>query len=133
MIPITEVMSKELRTISSTTPIIEAATRMGKSQVSALLVERQGELVGLVTDTDVVRRAVAERKDLEKTTVERIMTSPLKYIDVNKSLQDAHDMMGDLGVRHLAVREADKVVGILSVGDLAVYFAWLSEHKRTNP
>ncbi len=129
MITISEVMSKEPKKIVSSTSVVEAATSMRDERVGSLLVERNGELVGMVTDTDVVRKAVAEKKDLAKTTVETIMTAPLNSIDATKTVPEAHDMMGDLGVRHLAVREAGKVVGVISVGDLAVYFTWLSEQK----
>ena len=52
------------------------------------------------------------------------MTTPLNYIDSTKTLLDAQDKMRDLGVRHLAVREGGKVVGIISVGDLLAYFTW---------
>ena len=130
MITISEVMSKAPKQIASSTSVVEAATRMRDERVSSLLVERNGEFVGMVTDTDVVRKAVAEKKDLAKTTVETIMTAPLNSIDATKTVPEAHDMMGDLGVRHLAVREAGKVVGVISVGDLAVYFTWLSEQKN---
>ena len=130
MITISEVMSKEPKKIASNTSVVEAATSMRDERVGSLLVERNGELVGMVTDTDVVRKAVAEKKDLAKTTVETIMTAPLNSIDATKTVPEAHDMMGDLGVRHLAVREAGKVVGVISVGDLAVYFTWLSEQKN---
>ncbi len=129
MITISEVMSKEPKQIASNTPVVEAATRMRDERVGSLLVERNGEFVGMVTDTDVVRKAVAEKKDLAKTTVDNIMTAPLNSIEATKTVPEAHDMMGDLGVRHLAVREAGKVVGVISVGDLAVYFTWLSEQK----
>ena len=130
MITISEVMSKTPKQIASSTSVVEAATRMRDERVSSLLVERNGEFVGMVTDTDVVRKAVAEKKDLAKTTVETIMTAPLNSIDATKTVPEAHDMMGGLGVRHLAVREAGKVVGVISVGDLAVYFTWLSEQKN---
>lgn len=129
MITISEVMIKTPKQIASSTSVVEAATRMRDERVGSLLVERNGEFVGMVTDTDVVRKAVAEKKDLAKTTVETIMTAPLNSIDATKTVPEAHDMMGDLGVRHLAVREAGKVVGVISVGDLAVYFTWLSEQK----
>ncbi len=129
MITISEVMIKAPKQIASSTSVVEAATRMRDERVGSLLVERNGEFVGMVTDTDVVRKAVAEKKDLAKTTVETIMTAPLNSIDATKTVPEAHDMMGDLGVRHLAVREAGKVVGVISVGDLAVYFTWLSEQK----
>lgn len=130
MITISEVMSKEPKTIASNTSVVEAATSMRDERVGSFLVERNGEFVGMVTDTDVVRKAVAEKKDLAKTTVETIMTAPLNSIDATKTVPEAHDMMGDLGVRHLAVREAGKVVGVISVGDLAMYFTWLSEQKN---
>ena len=129
MITISEVMIKAPKQIASSTSVVEAATRMRDERVGSLLVERNGEFVGMVTDTDVVRKAVAEKKDLSKTTVETIMTAPLNSIEATKTVPEAHDMMGDLGVRHLAVREAGKVVGVISVGDLAVYFTWLSEQK----
>ncbi len=129
MITISEVMSKEPKQIASNTSVVEVATRMRDERVGSLLVERNGEFVGMVTDTDVVRKAVAEKKDLAKTTVENIMTAPLNSIEATKTVPEAHDMMGDLGVRHLAVREAGQVVGVISVGDLAVYFTWLSEQK----
>jgi len=129
MITISEVMSKEPKKIASSASVVEVATSMRDERVSSFLVERNGECVGMVTDTDVVRKAVAEKKDLAKTTVETIMTAPLNSIEATKTVPEAHDMMGDLGVRHLAVREAGKVVGVISVGDLAVYFTWLSEQK----
>jgi len=131
MITISEVMIKTPKKIASSTSVVDAATRMRDERVGSLLVERNGEFVGMVTDTDVVRKAVAEKKDLAKTTVETIMTAPLNSIDATKTVPEAHDMMGDLGVRHLAVREAGKVVGVISVGDLAVYFTWLSEQKSS--
>ncbi len=130
MITISEVMSKEPKEIASNTSVVEAATSMRDERVGSFLVERKGEFVGMVTDTDVVRKAVAEKKDLAKTTVETIMTAPLNSIEATKTVPEAHDMMGDLGVRHLAVCEAGKVVGVISVGDLAVYFTWLSEQKN---
>ena len=132
MITIAEVMSKDVKTMPSGTSVADAAKRMSDHRVGALLVERDKQPVGIVTDTDVVRKAVAEGRDLATTTVESILT-PLHTIDPTQSLLDAHDMMRFNGVRHLAVRESGTVVGILSVGDLAAYFTWLSEHKLPQP
>jgi signal-transduction protein with cAMP-binding, CBS, and nucleotidyltransferase domain len=107
----------------------DAAKRMRDEKVSSLLVEKNKELVGIITDTDVVRRAVAEGSDLMKTTVDTIMTSPIATIESLRTVQDAHDMMGDLGVRHLGVTEQGKLVGVVSVRDLLVYFKRVSEPK----
>jgi signal-transduction protein with cAMP-binding, CBS, and nucleotidyltransferase domain len=122
-------MRRELKKIAHETPVREAAKRMRDERVSSLLVEKGGHLVGIVTDTDVVRRAVAESADLGKLTVQSIMTSPIATIESVRSVQDAHDMMGDLGVRHLGVTEQGKLVGLVSVRDLLVYFKRVSEPK----
>lgn len=124
MVSITEVMTKELKTISCEASVADTAQKMRDEQVGALFIEKNGKLVGSVSDRELVRKAVAERKDLEKTTVESIMTTPLNDIDSTKTLLDAQDKMRDLGVRHLAVREGGNVVGIISVGDLLAYFTW---------
>ncbi len=124
MVSISEVMSTELKKIPCEASIADTAKKMRDERVGALLIERNGELVGSVSDRELVRKAVAERKDLDSTTVESIMTTPLNIIDTTETLLDVQDKMRDLGVRHLVVREAGTVVGIISVGDLLAYFTW---------
>lgn len=102
---------------------------MRDERISSLFVEKSGRLVGIITDTDVVRRGVAEGTDLSKATVESIMTSPIATIESMRTAQDAHDMMGDLSVRHLGVTENGKLVGVVSVRDLLVYYKRVSEPK----
>lgn len=124
-----QVMRKELKSVRYDASVKDAAKRMREERVSSLLVEKSNELVGIITDTDVVRRAVAEGSDLTKTAVHTIMTSPIATIESLRTVQDAHDMMGDLGVRHLGVTEKGKLVGVVSVRDLLVYFKRVSEPK----
>ncbi len=76
-------------------------------------------------------KAVATGASLGNLTVEKIMTYPIKTIESSRTMQDAHDMMGDLGVRHLAVTEGGTIVGLISVRDLLVYFKRVSEPKIT--
>ena len=131
MSSLANVMRKELKTTGATTTVKEAAVRMKTDRLGSLLVEKNGSLVGIVTETDIVRRGAAEGKDLTKLTVEQIMTTPIATIEVTRTLQDAHDMMGDLGVRHLGVTQGGKVVGLVSVRDLLVYFKRVSEPRIT--
>ena len=129
MSTLVQVMRKPLKTISHDASIREAATRMRDERVSALFVNRSANLIGIITDTDVVRRAVAQGVDIGKAAVETIMTSPIATIDSLRTVQDAHDMMGDLSVRHLGVTEQGKITGIVSVRDLLTYFKRVSEPK----
>ena len=90
---------------------------------------RATTIVGIVTDTDLVRRAMATDKDLNSLTVEEIMTSPVCSIEETRTVGDAHDMMGDLGVRHLGVTNAGEIVGVISVRDLLSFYQRISEPK----
>ena len=101
---------------------MSAAKKMRTARVGALLVKKGKQLVGIVTDTDIVRRAVATSKPLGKLTVEKIMTTPLCTIEGSESVDDAQEMMGDLGVRHLAVTKAGEIVGVVSVRDVMRFY-----------
>ena len=131
MLALQETMSKNLKTIRHDTTIQETARRMKEDKVGSLLVERGGQVVAIVTETDIVRKAVARGADLGKENVETIMSAPVASIEIQRTPQDAHDMMADLGVRHLAVTDKGKIVGLLSVRDLLVYFKRVSEPRIT--
>ena len=131
MSTVAQAMRKDLKKTTSTTPVRTAAKLMRDDRVGSLLVETNGEVVGIVTETDIVRRAVAQGSDLSKMTVESIMTTPIATIESNRTIQDAHDMMGDLGVRHLGVTQVGTLVGLVSVRDLLISYKRISEPKIT--
>jgi signal-transduction protein with cAMP-binding, CBS, and nucleotidyltransferase domain len=122
-------MTRNLKTIRHDATIKETARRMKDDKVGSLLVDRGGQVVAIVTETDIVRKAVAKGVDPGKEKVETIMSSPVTSIEIQRTPQDAHDMMADLGVRHLAVTDKGKIVGLLSVRDLLIYFKRVSEPK----
>lgn len=131
MSTLTELMQKELKTISHNSPVRDAARHMRDEKVGAMFVEQNGNLIGILTETDIVRRAVAEDRNLSTITAQSIMTTPIATIESTRTVQDAHDMMGDLGVRHLGVAQQSKLVGVVSVRDLLLYFKSVSEPKIT--
>ncbi len=131
MSSLVQVMRKELKKISQDASVREAARRMRDERVGSLFVERGGTLVGILTETDIVRRAVADGSDLEAVKTKTIMTTPIATIESMRTIQDAHDMMGDLGIRHLGVTEQGKLIGLVSVRDLLVYFKRVSEPRIT--
>ena len=119
---LTEIMRKDVKGIQHTSPICEAAQQMKTFRVSALLVKKNKDFVGIITDTDIVRKGVAESKDLSAMTVESVMTAPFITIDSNQSPREAQQLMADAGVRHLVVRDGESIIGLVSIRDLLMYY-----------
>ena len=119
---LSEIMQTNLKTIAGGSSISEAAQKMRQETISALVVERQGALIGILTDTDIVRKAVGAKKNLEQTTVDSLMTTDLPSIQITRTSHEAFEMMGDLGLRHLLIADGDTIVGLVSMRDLLLYF-----------
>jgi len=119
---LSEIMQKSLKSIPVDTPIVAAAEKMRQEKISALLVERNGAFIGLLTDTDIVRQGLGGEMNLDKATAEQLLSTKLPSIQVNRTSHEAYDMMGDLGVRHLVICDGDKIVGMVSMRDLLEYF-----------
>ena len=129
MSTVEKIMKRQLKTVGPSVSVVSAAKKMKAAKVGSLFVKKGKKLVGIVTDTDIARRAVATNKSLGKLTVEKIMTSPIRTIEGSQSVDDAQDMMGDLGVRHLAVTNAGGIVGVVSVRDLLLFYKRYAQSK----
>ncbi len=133
MSDLAEIMRKNLKSIAADQAIINAARRMRDERVGALLVEDKDDYVGILTETDIVRKAAAEGKNLATLFVKDVMTQPLMSIESTKTVREANDMMSENGVRHLAVCEAGKVKGLVSVRDILLYFKTVSDPGLSEP
>ncbi|MDF0644042.1 MAG: CBS domain-containing protein [Nitrospira sp.] len=98
-----------------------AARIMRDRGIGSLFVTNGKEIIGILTDTDMVRRVVAAGADTHKTTVEQIMSAPIMTIEESKTLLDANDLMAQSHLRHLGVTKEGKLVGMISVRDLVVF------------
>lgn len=116
--PLTVLMQKSLETIDARETVAAAATRMTEKRIGSVFVVEAGEIVGIVTEADVVRKAVGDRIDPATMAIGSLVTSPLLDIDLNRSIRDACDVMTRNQVRHLAVRDQSKIVGVISLRDL---------------
>ena len=116
--PLGVLMQKAMIMTDSEGTVLSTAQQMAEKQVGALLVTEADELVGIVTESDLVRKVVARGGDSRTIRVRAIMSSPLLKIDINRTVRDASGLMALHRVRHLAVLDRHKVVGILSVRDL---------------
>ena len=119
---LSEIMQTSLKSIPADTPIVGAAEKMRQEKISALLVERNGSFIGLLTDTDIVRQGLGGEINLDHTTAEQLLTTNLPSIQVTKTSHEAYDLMGDLGIRHLVICDGDLIVGMVSMRDLLDYF-----------
>jgi CBS domain-containing protein len=124
-----QLVNRKIQAAKLDTTICEAAEIMKRQQVGSLLVEKDGDYTGIVTETDIVRKAAAQGLDLKKETVSTIASSPVITLDIYRTPQDAHDLMGEIGVRHLGITDKGKIVGIVSVRDLLIYFKKQSEPR----
>jgi CBS domain-containing protein len=98
-----------------------AAALMRDRNIGSLFVSRGNEIIGILTDTDMVRRVVAVGLDASKTPVEQIMSAPILTIEESRTLLDANDLMATSHLRHLGVSRDGKLVGMISVRDLVVF------------
>jgi signal-transduction protein with cAMP-binding, CBS, and nucleotidyltransferase domain len=111
-------MQTTIETIASERTVLEAAQTMAEKRIGSLLVLEAGDMIGIVTETDVVRKVIAAGLPARSTSVGAVMNAPLIQIDIDDSARDASRLMAEKRIRHIAVTEDHKVVGLLSVRDL---------------
>jgi CBS domain-containing protein len=120
--PLAVMMNRAIRTVGSDATLAEAARLMREAQVGALFVVCEGAYLGVVSETDLVRKAMAQGLDPAQVPVRAVMSSPVITIESDCSAHDASDLMADKGIRHLAVTQDGQVVGMISVRGLLRYF-----------
>ena len=122
MRPLAVMMKRNPRSISPEATLAEVAAMMRDTRVGAILVAEQGTFIGIVSETDLVRKAMAGQLNAAQAKVRAIMSSPVITIEQDRSAHDASDLMAEKGIRHLAVTEDGRIVGIVTVLDLLRYF-----------
>lgn len=113
-----DVMTKNVACISPQSTVIEAARLMQKHNIGVIPVCDATKMVGIVTDRDIVVRNIANGTGVDKE-VRDIMTSDVKTVTKDMDVEDATDIMSASQVRRLPVVENNKVVGMVSIGDIA--------------
>jgi len=122
-IQVADYMSSEVRSIAATATLKDAGRLLQKLKVGSLLVDDDRRYIGIITDTDLSRKAVARGLDPNSTPVKACMSRPVLTIEDDEAMEAAVKMMKEHGVRHLAVTEDGTIIGILSVSDLLRYYS----------
>ena len=117
-----EIMTLDVTVIRPDLPLQTAAETMKTLDVGLLPVCDGDQLVGMLTDRDITVRAVAEGRDASKTPVRDVMTPEIIYCFEDQEVREAAELMEEWQIRRLPILNRDKqLVGIVSLGDLAVY------------
>jgi len=109
---------RAIHSIAPERPVLEAITIMADKHVGALLVMRDGELVGIVSERDYARKVILKGRSSADTPVSDIMSAPVLTVAAGDSVHRCMRVMTEQRIRHLPVVEDARVVGVLSIGDL---------------
>ncbi len=123
MVPVKSfmVLREKFVSIERDTDAQTAARIMRDRGIGSLFVTNGKDIIGILTDTDMVRRVVATGVDTHTTTAEQIMSAPIMTIEEDKTVLDANDLMAKTHIRHLGVTQGGKLVGMISVRDIVVF------------
>ena len=104
--------------ISADATVYKALELMAAENVGALLVMKGESVTGIITEREYARKVILEGRSSLKTSVEKIMVTKVLYITPDKSVEEGLALMSDKRCRHLPVLEGQKLVGMVSIGDL---------------
>ena len=100
--------------------VIEAARLMTEFNIGAVPVLRAGELIGIFSERDLMRRVVAGGRSPAMTKVSEVMTSKPQTVSADSDLDECMQMMQEAGFRHLPVMEGNKLRGVISLRDITL-------------
>jgi CBS domain-containing protein len=106
--------------IDGDSSVLEAVQLMVENNVGSLLVTEGGEVAGIVTERDYLRRVTLEGRT-EESPVREIMSSPLVVAMLETTVDECMALMTDRRLRHVPVVDGEKVVGLVSIGDLVKF------------
>ncbi len=112
---------RDVLKIEADASVLEAVKRMVEANIGSLLVTDGGEITGIVTERDYLRRVALEGRTDEETAVREIMSSPLIVVTPETAIDECMALMTDRRIRHVPVAEGSEVVGIVSIGDIVKF------------
>ncbi|TRO53233.1 CBS domain-containing protein [Candidatus Bathyarchaeota archaeon] len=113
-----DVMTKNIKTVKPDETVHAAVQKMNKFDIGSVIVVSSGRPVGIITETNIMRRIVEPRMDPATVWTKDIMSSPLTTIDENAAVEEAAKMMADKRINRIPVIKGDKLVGLISSTDI---------------
>ena len=132
MLSVRQMLSEKGSAVVSITPntsVFDALKVMSEKNIGAVLVMEDEELLGIFSERDYARKVILAGRSSKTTEVKELMTSKVYCIDPSRTIQDVMELMNDRRFRHVPVMENEKVIGVLSSGD--VMRGVVAEQKNT--
>lgn len=108
----------DVASVGPESPVSEIVAELTTRRIGAVLVLDSGDVIGVVSERDIVRGLAGHRGDVLALTARDVMTSPVVTIAPTESVAAAMELMTDRRIRHLPVVESGRLVGLVSIGDL---------------
>jgi CBS domain-containing protein len=109
---------REVHTIGPDARVIDALKLMAEKDVGALIVTEGGRLAGIISERDYARKVILQGKSSHDIAVCEIMTSKLVTVQPRHTVEECMGLMTSKRIRHLPVTEGERLIGVLSIGDL---------------
>jgi len=119
MLKVKDIMVTEIVTVDVGVSVRKAVERMNSNEIGCLVVLEKGHYAGILTERDVLTRVVANAHNPEEVLVGQIMSKPLTVVDPEASLEEAVALMLEKKVKKLPVIKADKLIGLITITDIA--------------
>jgi len=132
MLSVRQMLSEKGSAVVSITPntsVFDALKVMSEKNIGAVLVMEEEELLGIFSERDYARKVILAGRSSKTTEVKELMTSKVYCIDPSRTILDVMELMNDHRFRHVPVMENEKVIGVLSSGD--VMRGVVAEQKNT--
>lgn len=120
-IKVEDVMVENVVTVNAETNVKEAVELMNKHEIGCLMVVKRGKAIGIVTERDMLRRVLVGGKDPKKTKVREVMSTPLIVGNSQMEIEEAVKLMFQMKVKKLPIVDKGKLVGLVTLTDLARY------------
>lgn len=105
-------------TIAPTASVFQALELMAEKDIGAVVVVDAGQVVGILSERDYARKVILHNKSSREISVDEIMTDRVLYVGLTHTVEECMALMTDKRIRHLPVLDGDRLVGVLSIGDL---------------